>query len=47
MLLSLNPYPSHYRRAFAYSVFPYLLSYQCPLRFTFPKGGQQAYHVPC
>jgi hypothetical protein len=35
MLLTLNPYLSHYTTAFAFSIFPYLLLYQCSLQFTF------------
>lgn len=47
MLLALNPYLTHYKPAFAFSVFLYLLSCGLALRLGFPKGGQQAYHVPC
>ncbi len=35
MLRSLNPYPLHYRMAFACSIFPYLLLYRHSLRFGF------------
>lgn len=38
MLSLLNPYPSHYKMAFAFSTFLYLLFYGHPLRFGFPKG---------
>ncbi len=47
MLLALNPYPPHYKVAFAFSIFLYLLSYHHSLWFGFPKGEQQTYHVPC
>jgi hypothetical protein len=47
ILLALNPYPSHYKMAFASSIFLYLLPYHRILRFGFPEGEQQAYHVPC
>ena len=47
MLLTLNPYPLHYKGAFAFSVFLYLLLCHPCLRLGFPEGEQQAYHVPC
>lgn len=42
MLLALNPYLAHYTRAFAFSIFLYLLPYRQPLRAGFPEGEQQA-----
>ena len=41
-----NPYPLHYRAAFAFSAILYPLLHQRPLRSTFPKGEHRAYHVP-
>ena len=38
MLLSLNPYPPHYRVAFAFSAIRCLHLQQCSLRFTCPLG---------
>jgi hypothetical protein len=46
ILLVLNPYLSHYRTAFAFSIFLYLQSYRLPLQVAFPlPGGLQAYRV--
>src|SRR5262245_35031376 len=47
----LNPYPAHYRPAFACSLIPYPLSLRLTLRWAFPSrcqpwGGRRAYHVP-
>ena len=36
----LNPYPLHYRGAFAFSTFLYPHLYQLPLRVTFPLSGE-------
>ena len=41
-----NPYPSHYRTAFAFSIFLYPHFYRLALRFAFPEGEIRAYHVP-
>ncbi len=41
MLFVLNPYPFHYKMAFAFSIFPYLLFYDRPLR------AQRAPGFPC
>jgi len=41
-----NPYPSHYRMAFAFSLVLYPPSYRRTLRCAFPGGGRRAYHVP-
>jgi len=38
MLLMLNPYPAHYRRAFAFSLFLYRLPYQHASQRAFPRG---------
>jgi len=46
MLLMRNPYPSHYRMAFAFSIFLYPPACRLALRLTFPKGDWWAYHVP-
>ena len=46
MLLMLNPYPSDYRMAFAFSIFLYPPFYRLALRLTFPEGERRAYHVP-
>ena len=45
MLLLLNPYPSHYKTAFAFSSILYPPCYRLALRLTFPKGVRRAYHV--
>ena len=37
---SLNPYPTHYRLAFASSSIPYPQPYQLALRLTFSLGYQ-------
>jgi hypothetical protein len=42
----LNPYPVHYRRAFAFSILIYPLLHQLPLQVAFPLGKQWAYYVP-
>ena len=49
----LNPYPAHYRLAFACSLLLYPPPHRLALRFAFPgppwhtgQGRQQAYHVP-
>lgn len=49
-----NPYPGHYRPAFAFSIILYPLDRQLPLRVACPlaidwRGGAnyRAYHVPC
>ena len=42
----LNPYPPHYRAAFAFSLLFYPLSYRDLLRGLYPKGRQRVYHVP-
>ena len=43
----LNPYPSHYKMAFAFSSILYLLLHRLALRPSYPcMGKQQAYHVP-
>src|SRR6516164_7280462 len=42
----LNPYPVHYRPAFACSLLPYPLPHRLTLRRAFPRGRQRAYHVP-
>jgi len=41
----LNPYPPHYKTAFASSTILYPQPYQLTLRFAFPEGGLWAYHV--
>jgi len=46
MLQMLNPYPPHYKAAFAFSIFLYPQSHQRALRLAFPEGGLWAYHVP-
>jgi len=46
MWLPRNPYPAHYRPAFASSLVSYPLPHQRLLRGTYPKGRQGAYHVP-
>ncbi len=38
MLLPLNPYPPHYKVAFAFSIFLCLLPYRHFLQFGFPYG---------
>lgn len=45
MLPLLNPYPSHYRVAFAFSIFLCPQSYRLVLRLAFPEGGLRIYHV--
>jgi hypothetical protein len=47
MLLMLNPYPPHYRMAFACSIVLCPPSHQFALRLAFPGGGRRGYHVPC
>src|SRR5207247_6601811 len=46
----LNPYPAHYRPAFACSLLLYPPSLRLPLRFAFQQavllGRRRAYHVP-
>jgi hypothetical protein len=39
MLLVLNPYPVHYKPAFAFSVLRYPPHYRRPLRVAFPDGS--------
>jgi len=41
----LNPYPTHYRPAFAYSLIPYPQPHRLTLRLAFPEGELRAYHV--
>jgi hypothetical protein len=41
-----NPYPSHYRTAFAFSILLYPHPCRLALRLAFPVGGIRAYHVP-
>ena len=42
MLLARNPYPFHYRAAFAFSTFPYPQSYRLTLRLAFlSRGGDR------
>ena len=41
-----DPYPPHYRAAFAYSPIPYPLPHRRHLRDAYPEGRQRAYHVP-
>src|SRR6266849_8091845 len=41
----LNPYPSHYRMAFASSILPLPHAYRLALRLTFPCGGRTG--LPC
>ena len=45
MLPKRNPYPTHYRTTFAFSIFPYPHSRRLALRLAFPEGGIRAYHV--
>ncbi len=48
----MNPYPRHYSAAFAFSIIPYPLVQQIPLRFTcllpmfWNWADSRAYHVP-
>ena len=44
-LLLLNPYPPHYKTAFASSSILYPPSYRLALRLAFPEGERRAYHV--
>jgi hypothetical protein len=46
LLDQLNLYPTHYRRAFAFSILIYPLLHRLPLQVAFPMGKQRAYHVP-
>ena len=46
MLPRRNPYPAHYRRAFALSVLLYPQHYRQTLRLAFPEGALRAYQVP-
>ena len=39
----LNPYPTHYRPAFASSIFPFPHALQCSSRFTFPYGERTGF----
>ena len=41
-----NPYPTHYRLAFAFSVLLYPQHYRQTLRLAFPGGALRAYQVP-
>ena len=43
--VALNPYPPHYRMAFASSILPYPHAYRFTLRFTFPCGRRTG--LPC
>jgi len=45
MLPTLNPYPSRYRMAFAFSILPYPHAHGFALRFTFPCGRRTG--LPC
>ena len=45
LLLSLNPYPSRYKMAFAFSIFLCPQSYQLVSRLAFPEGELWVYHV--
>jgi len=40
-----NPYPTHYRPAFAFSLISYPQPRRLVLRLAFPEGGLRAYHV--
>ena len=42
----LNPYPPHYRAAFAFSFTRSPQPHRLALRRVFPEGGLRAYHVP-
>jgi hypothetical protein len=42
----LNPYPSHYKTAFASSTILYPQPHRLALRLAFPMGELRAYHVP-
>lgn len=43
----LNPYPAHYKPAFAFSIVLYPHPHQFALRLAFPCPGRiRAYHVP-
>ena len=43
--MRLNPYPAHYRPAFACSPVLYPQPHRLTLRLAFPEGGLRAYHV--
>ncbi|RKJ38832.1 hypothetical protein D7X94_14800 [Acutalibacter sp. 1XD8-33] len=47
-ILRFNPYPPHYRAAFAFSMFLYPHPHRHTLRWAFPRiaGRIRAYHVP-
>jgi hypothetical protein len=49
MLPQRNPYPSHYKAVFAFSIFLYpqpgALGARLASRLAFPEGGLWAYHV--
>jgi hypothetical protein len=44
--LRRNPYPPHYKVAFAFSIILYPHPFRLTLRLAFPMGGVRAYHVP-
>ena len=45
-LVEGNPYLTHYRGAFAFSVLPYPQLCRRALRHAFPEGELRAYQVP-
>lgn len=45
MLPTLNPYPPHYRMAFASSILPFPHTHELALRFAFPYGRRTG--LPC
>ena len=45
MLPQRNPYPSHYKAVFAFSILLYPQPYRLASRLAFPEGGLWAYHV--
>jgi len=46
MWLMRNPYPPHYKTAFAFSIVLYPPSYRLASPLPFPVGERRAYHVP-
>ncbi len=42
MLLARNPYPFHYKTAFASSIIPYPAFHRLALRFAVPEGERRA-----
>jgi hypothetical protein len=48
LVMNFNPYPPHYRAAFAFSIFLYPHRFQLALRLAFliVSGEIRAYHVP-